>query len=252
MNIKIDEKIKKNKMKLTIISLILLLALFFIMISQTKMFNVKKITVEGNQEVSKDKLILASGIVMGESIFKLDIKNAKENLLLHPYISGVEIKRKLPSKIVIKIVEREEIATINHLESYVYIGIDGLVLDILNEKKDNKVPLINGLDIEYPSIGSKIIYKKKDKKQSDEIESFIEKCSKKELKAKINSIIFNKNDINFILYSGVNVAIGTLDNIDYKLKFLLETLKDIEQKKINIKNIYLNKSSDIIVELVGS
>lgn len=253
MNVKVDKKIKKNKIKLTIMSLILLLAVFFIMISQTTIFNVKKIIVEGNHEISKEKIVLASGIVMGENIFKLDIKNSKENLLLHPYIKGIEIKRDLPNKLIIKISEREEIAAINYLNSYAYIGFDGLVLDILKDKKDNKVPLLSGLAIEHPSIGSRVIYKKKNKTQSDEVTNFIEECSKKGIKEKIKSIVFNNNkDINIILSSGINVTFGTLDNVEYKLTFLLETLKDLEKRNINAKNIFLNKSADIIVEVVDS
>lgn len=253
MNVKVDKKIKKNKIKLTIMSLILLLAVFFIMISQTTIFNVKKIIVEGNREISKEKIVLASGIVMGENIFKLDIKNSKENLLLHPYIKGIEIKRDLPNKLIIKISEREEIAAINYLNSYAYIGFDGLVLDILKDKKDNKVPLLSGLAIEHPSIGSRVIYKQKNKTQSDDVTNFIEECSKKGIKEKIKSIVFNNNkDINIILSSGINVTFGTLDNVEYKLTFLLETLKDLEKRNINAKNIYLNKSADIIVEVVDS
>ena len=250
MGRKVDNKIKIKKIKLTIATLILLLAVFFIVVTQTTVFNVKRIIVSGNSEVSKDKIVLASGIVIGENIFKLDTKNAKENLLLHPYIDAIEINRKLPDKINIKINERKEIACIKHMNSYVYMGSNKLVLDILKEKKDNKIPLVLGVEIESPSIGSRVVYKKKTKEESKKITKALETFSDKGLKNQVKEINFNKKDIDITLNSGVKVAFGQAFKIEYKVTFLLNALKDLKQKNINAKNIYLNKGSDIIVDVV--
>lgn len=250
MGRKVDNKIRGKKIKLTIATLILLLAVFFIVVTQTNLFNVKQIIVSGNKEVSKEKIALASGIVIGENIFKLDTKNAKENLLLHPYINGIEIKRKLPDKINIVIKERQEIACIKHMSSYVYIGSDRLVLDILKEKKDNKIPLVVGLEIENPSIGSPVTYKKKTKEESKKVTEVLETLSKKGISKQTKEVKFTKQDVDIILNSGVKVAFGQAFNIEYKVTFLLSALKDLKEKNINAKNIYLNKGSDIIVDVV--
>lgn len=252
MKKKVDRKIRLKKIKLIFATLILLLAIFFILVTQTSIFNVKKILVNGNNEVSNDKISLASGIIMGENIFKADTKNAKENLLLHPYIKDVNIKRKIPDKIIININEREELACIKYMNSYVYVGLDGLILDILKEKKGNKVPLIEGLSIESPSIGSKAIYGKKNKKENNQIEEFFQVISKQGLKEQAKTITFNKNNIDIVTNTGINIAFGSPFNIEYKVKFLLETLKDLKGKNIKAKNIYLNKGNDIIVEIVDS
>lgn len=252
MGKKVDKKVKLKKTKLIVVTLILLLAIFFIVVTQTDIFNVKKISVSGNSEVPKDKIALASGIVMGENIFKLNIKSAKENLLLHPYIKNANIKRDYPDKINIKIDERQEIAFIKHMNTYVYIGFDGLVLDVLDEQKENKVPLLTGIDIENPSIGSRIIYKKKKEKESKQIKDLVESLSKEGIKSQTKEIVFKGKNIDLKLESGTKIAFGGPFNIEYKMKFLDKTLKDLKQKNINAKNIYLNKGDDIIVEVVGS
>lgn len=252
MRKKVDRKIKLKKIKLISVTLILLLAIFFIVVTQTSIFNIKRILVNGNNEVSKDKISIASGIIMGENIFKIDTKNAKANLLLHPYIKDVNIKRKMPDRIIINIDEREELACLKHMNSYIYIGFDGLILDVLKEKKENKTPIIEGLSIESPSIGSKVIYIKETKKEREQITNLIETISRQGLKEQIKLIKFDKNNINIITNTGINIAFGPPFNIEYKVKFLLGVLKDLKEKNINAKNVYLNKGSDIIIEVVDS
>ena len=225
MKEKVDKKIKQKKIKLTTVTLILLLAVFLIVVTQTSTFNVAKIVVEGNKEVSADKIKLISAIVIGENIFKLDIKNAKENLLLHTYVEDVDIKRKFPDQIMINITEREEIACIKHMNEYVYIGVNGLVLDVLKEKKENKVPLVVGVTIENPSVGSEIVYKRKDQKENAQINKMLETLALKGMKAQTEKILFNGKNIDIILLSGVNIAFGPPYNIEYKMTFGLNALK---------------------------
>ena len=252
MGRKVDKKVKLKKTKLIVVTLILLLAVFSIVVTQTDIFNIKKISVNGNNEVPKDKIALASGIIIGENIFKLNVKNAKENLLLHPYIKDAHIRRDYPDKISIEIEEREELACIKHMNTFVYIGYDSLVLDILDDEKESKVPLLLGVDIENPSIGSKVTYKKKKEEESKEIKDIIENLSKKGIKNQTKEIIFKGRDVNLHLESGTKIAFGPPLNIEYKMTFLEKTLKDLKHKNINAKNIYLNKGNDIIVEVVGS
>lgn len=251
MGKKINKKTKFKKTKIAIAILIPLLIVSFIVITQVHIFNVKEISINGNSDVPKEKILLASGIVKGDNIFKLNIKNSKENLLLHPYIKNARIKREYPDSINIEIEEREELAFIEHMNTYVYIGSDSLVLDVLDDKNENKVPLLTGIDIENPSIGSKIIYKKNEK-ESDQIKTIIEMLSKNGIKNQTKEIIFKDGNINLNLQLGTKVAFGPPFNIEYKMIFLDKSLKDLKHKNINAKNIYLNKGDDIIVEVVGS
>ncbi|AFS78314.1 putative division protein, FtsQ-type [Gottschalkia acidurici 9a] len=251
MNKNIDKKINRKKKKLTVIVLIFITAIFFIGATKTSIFNLKTIVVKGNKEITKDKIIMSSGIIVGENIFKIDLKNSKENLLLHPYIKDISIKRKLPNKIIIDIKEKEEIVAIKHMNFYTYLSHDGLILDIVPEKKDNNTPVVTELEIKDPSIGNKVEYKTS--KQGDNITSFFEECISSGLKQQIAFIKFDKGEnITITLKSGVEVAFGTLNKVKYKLNFLSNTLEDLEKKDIKAKNIYLNKGNDIIVEVVNS
>lgn len=247
-----SKKIKFKTLKIVITALILLLVIFIILLTQTTVFNVKKITINGNQELSAEKIVTASGIVKGEKIFKVDLKNAKESLLLHPYIEKTDIKRGFPDKISIAIIERQEVGYIKHMDSYIYIGVDGLVLNILKEKKDKEIPSIEGLSIESPFVGSQVIYKNKNNKQSQQITKMLKELNKSNIREEIEKIAFTKSNVDILLNAGTNIAFGPLFNIEYKMRFLFNTLKDIKEKNIKVKNIYLNKSSDIIVEVVDS
>lgn len=247
------KKRSKNKGLISLFILLLLVVVVFVITTRSSVFDIEKITVIGNNKVSTEKIKSSSEIIKGENIFKADLKNAEENLLLHSYIKRADIKRKLPDEIVINITERGEIAIIPHADSLVYVGFEGRVLDIVEEKKAGRTPVLKGLELDKPSIGLKIVLKKKTKQETDDIINFLEMYSSKGLKKQTRSIEFDKQIEAYLkLNSQGDVAFGRLNNIEYKMTFLIETLKDLEKKKIKAKTIYLNKGKDVIVELTDS
>lgn len=248
---------KKMKLKhkvLIVLAILIVLSLsFLIMNMKTDVFDITKITILGNNKVSQEKIVSSSEIVKGRNIFTVDLKTAKENLLLHSYIKKVKIKRKLPNEIVMMITERGEIAAVPHDDSLVYFGFDGMILDIVKEKKSGSTPIVEGLELDKPYIGSRAVIKKKTKQEAEDIIHFLEVYSNRGLKKITKSVVFDRDmQVHFKLNLGTDVAFGVLNNIEYKVTFLIETLKDLENKKIKAKTIYLNKGSDIIVELSDS
>ena len=234
-------------MGLIFIILSLFIAIFFILSTRTNFFHISQIIVKDNQVVDDEKVIMASGIITGENIFKINIKKAEKNLLLHPYIKHVDIRRKLPNKIVINVTERKEALIVDYIGSYLYVDDESKILNILTEKKEDKLPEIIGLKINNPSVGSTLEYE--DEEMAEQVQFFLNICRELKLEETIRTIVFDENqNVSIEMKSGTKVAFGTLDNVKYKLSFLSAILEDLSKKNQSYQSIFLDKGSNAIIK----
>ncbi|MBW4828903.1 MAG: FtsQ-type POTRA domain-containing protein [Clostridiaceae bacterium] len=243
---KVDKKVKKKK-KGIIFFIFLMTFFIFIMISfKNGLFNITSIDIVGNKKLSKEQIIRVSGGIANENIFKVNIKDIEINLKKHPYIKEAKVKRKLPDKLVVSIVERREKFSIPYMESYVYSDGESFILRIETEPDVEKVPIIIGINIEKPQIGDEIVLEKG--KNIEELESFIKMADEVKLLEQIKSIDFSKKEnININLRNGIKVAFGPLNNVEYKLRYLYSILGDVSRKDLNCKYIYFNKGENPII-----
>jgi len=244
---KVDKKIKRKRNAFILIIFLLLIGVFFILYTRTSFFHVSQIIINSNDFIEDEKIIMASGIISGENIFKINIKNAKENLLFHPYIKDAVIKRKMPNKIIIDITERKQVLLINFIGSYLYIDNEGKILNILSENTDENLPVVYGLNIKNPQIGENVIYV--DEEISVDIQNFFDIFIESKLVENVSTIEFIDNSkVNFELKNGTKVAFGTMDNVKYKVSFLLAIIENMNKNNENYESIYLDKGSNAIIK----
>lgn len=144
-----EEQIKKQKriksfriIKYTFLLVLILTAIIATMTSP--LFNIKKITVVGNEKITSDEIISLSQINIEENTYKTNMKKAKSKILENPYIKSVEIKRKLPSNVEILVEERKTTFMIEYGNSYVYINNQGYILEVSSEKLE--APILQGAE----------------------------------------------------------------------------------------------------------
>ncbi len=239
---RVEKKMRKKRIKITLLLLLLIFALFLFISLKTDFFNIVYIQVLGNNKTPKDTIIKASGIIKNENIFKLNIKSKQKSIKSLPYIKEAEIKRRLPNKIVISVVEREEKLEMVYLDSFIYLDEEGYILSIEDEKKEGFFPELKGLKVDKPKLGGNLFNSYEGLKKfiisSDEV-NVLKDFDKIDIKDKNNAIIELK--------IGTKVAFGDFNNIKYKLSFLNSILKDIDEKKLTCKYIYLNKGQNPII-----
>ncbi len=143
------QNIKKNSKKNRIIKgiikwTILLSALVasFIYFMMSPLFNLTEIQVNNNEKINTDTIISLSNLTIGENIYKTSISKIRENIKQNAYIENVQIKRKLPNKILITVQERKTTYNLEYVNSFVYINNQGYILEISQDKLE--VPIIEG------------------------------------------------------------------------------------------------------------
>jgi len=243
---KVNKKIKKKKLKIVFFLFLVLIAVFLLVSFKTDIFNISSVIVNGNEKLSSDQVIKASGCIPKENIFRVSTSEMEKRLMMQPYIKDAKIKRRLPNKIKINIAERKEKMILPYVGSYLYLDNEGFVLDIKTSKEKNKIPTISGLDIEEPKRGSSIELKSGE--SFDKIESFIELCDKLNIYVLFANLDFtDKDNISIDMKNGIKVAFGPLNNVKYKLSYLNSIINDINKKGIICKQVIFNKGENPII-----
>ena len=102
------KKLKKRRKIAFYTLLVVLLISVITVLSLTVFFNISKINVNGNSHYTSQKIIEASGLSVGQNLFRLNkfkiIESMKKEL---PYLDTVEIDRKLPVSININVTESQ-------------------------------------------------------------------------------------------------------------------------------------------------
>ncbi|GAE24154.1 cell division protein FtsQ [Halalkalibacter wakoensis JCM 9140] len=112
---------------------------------QSPLSHVRNVIVEGNHFVSESELVTISDLSTGTSMWNLDKEEVKNRVLEHVEISSVEVKRELPSTIVLTIEEYARIGYLFRDDKYFPILETGQFLDELPRQTfPSDAPLLIG------------------------------------------------------------------------------------------------------------
>ena len=219
----------KGKVKYILLFVLLLAALFAILSSS--LFDIKTIEVRGNKKVEKEEIIKLSNISYGKNIFIINKKNAMKNIFQNTYIKMINIRTSIPNRIIIDIIERDVIALVPYVGSYIYIDEEGIVLEINPAAKQADVPVIKGLKFNDFKIGDVL-------KVTNPEQLKITTEAVKEIKAAklIDLIAYidmsDLNNIKLVARNSTIILMGNSEDMGYKASFAKKILEDTIIKKI--------------------
>jgi len=73
----------------------------------TPRFSLKDIAVEGTRRLSRDDILAAAGLHLGDNLFSLDVEAAQRALTQSPWIKQAKITRQLPNRVLVQVHERQ-------------------------------------------------------------------------------------------------------------------------------------------------
>jgi cell division protein FtsQ len=95
----------------------------------TSLFHAKVVTVQGAHELSSRKVMSIAGVFPGVDVFHLNAGQAERRLELNPWIASATVTKKLPSTILISVVERAPVALVRDASgNLALVGADGVLL----------------------------------------------------------------------------------------------------------------------------
>jgi len=232
-----------------LVFLVLLMALVCMVFIGAELFQIKKVTVFGNEKLVYNDIIKLSGIDYGCNIFKVDKQLVEKRLESNPYIEVISILPNYPDELIINIRERKPAAIIPYLGSYIIIDDHGIILEIQKELEEFQYPIIRDLRVKSFVIGRELVVE--NSYQLKVLYRLLEGIDEEGIQDQISEIILkDTEDIFLISKSGMKIRMGQAVDVHNKLRWL--TVDEFAEMEDTIKNGILDVSvaSKPVIKLV--
>lgn len=199
-------------------------------------FNIKSITVEGNEYVSSDTILTCSNIQIGQNIFDFKADELQDQLKTIARIKKVSVVRIYPDKVKIVITERQPIVYIYSEGQYYAVDDEGIVVEVGSSNISTGAVVVSGLsDIQIPDVGREFDFNATAQTQTvfNVVNFFIEN----NLLSSVSEIYISSSGYYYVYMNNSNV-----------IKFY--ALASFESNEDNIKYFFSTDQANIMMEVV--
>jgi cell division protein FtsQ len=106
-------------------------------------FAITHVDVRGARRVAPEMIVRQAGIETGSNLFRVSPAAARARLLENPWIADAQVKRRLPGRVVVSVVEREPVASL-FMQEWLAVSDDGTLLPLEFTRERFELPLIAG------------------------------------------------------------------------------------------------------------
>ncbi len=211
-----------------IIILCLVLGVILIIVN-LPFFKINEVLIYGNDRVASEEILEEVGYKSNVTnyIF-LNKKQVKEKLLFNSYIKDVHFEYVFPSKMIIDIEERVQVAYVPYSQNnYLYISREGIVLQTSNQLLE-PLPIIKGVNFKEFTVGETLIINGEEiLKDTVNIINIMKKYG---IETKKLIIDISNSDIIQIKYNDFLINFGEATEIDKKVRTLYGILIALEER----------------------
>lgn len=211
--------------------LLFIICIFTAFFLSSNFFQIKYLDVNGNNNVTREEIIKLSSIYYGGNIFRINKRNSMKSIFQNPYVKMIKINRVLPDKVVIDIIERDIMAYVPYVGSYLNIDEEGMILEINPAIKHIDLPVVKGLNFETFKVGE--FLKVENEEQFSSTTQIIKVIKNAEMLNMVSEIdISDLSDIKLKTKEGIKANLGSVDNLDYKISFAKSIIEDVKKRDI--------------------
>lgn len=209
-----EDTYRKRKIVLAAAAALLLAAI--VMLS----FQIKTITVTGNQRYSQEQMI--DTLFPDRMSYNAVYCYLKDRLRPHekiPFVEDYRIVFQSPRKVEIIVYEKSVVGYVSYMSSYMYFDKDGIIVESANEQLEG-IPQITGL-----KFGQIVLYQKLPVEQNDifqEILNLTQILSVYDMK--VDRIQYNSFGEAVLFMDGIEVRLGDNESLNGKIAELNDML----------------------------
>ena len=217
-----NEKQKKRRLKMMRIRaaavLVLAAAAAAALLFVTPLFNIRSISVSGNNVVTLEQIDACIGDIAGKNLFSIWSSTIEKRLKSIAYIDEATVSKKLiPPTVYVNIRECETAAYFEIEGKQVIINSDLKILDDSNSFSLEGVPLIRGIEPKRYTVGKR--FELKDTEKLDALAIFLKTMSDID---RLSGVLYldlsSITDIKFNYEGRIDVMCGSTLELDKKLR----------------------------------
>lgn len=226
----IQKRIKRRRKRFRFFFVLIVISVIIIFLFKTPVFIVKNVVVKGNNIVNEQVIKELSDIKTGDNLLKMNIRKINENILTNSYVEGIKVKRSLFGTVQIIINERQSAGIAKYGNRFVTVDKKGVVIETVDSRGGISLPLIEGLDIIEAKPGK--VFELSEARKIDVFKIVFDNITNSNLSDIINEVDM-KSLLSIIIRTdnGINIKLGSIENIEYKLRVSKAIMENDVEKK---------------------
>ncbi len=189
-------------------------------------FKVRSITVEGNKHYSKDQILRASGMYIGQSVWEVNKAQTAANIKAScPYVENVSVSSSLLNTYTITVKETTIVGAMYYNGSWLLVGKNGQAVD--------KIPLSGNVPGRYlyfkgaNATGKGLGKRAMDDRCTEIVQTYLEAAEQYKLEGVCELDMSNKSDLRLNWKNQITILLGNESNLAYEIAVVKETLPSI-------------------------
>ena len=217
-------------------------------------FGLKKVEIRGNSRYTEKQILDACGFSPSDNLFGVDLKKAEKNIIKkYPYISKVTFKRVLPSTLIVNVTEDAPSYCAEIYGDYFLLSEDLRIISKHDIYEDIEVLDMPVIYLKLPQVeravqGERIVFDKNS--NYDHLIEFLSELREQEIYNRTDCIDA-RDRYHIALYTDggkYKIVVGTLDNLDTKLKFVKNVIATYDPYAI--VSINVEKVNQIVARVM--
>lgn len=220
---------KRNKLRraLSVIGVLLAVAVVVCVLSLTVFFKIDSISITGSKKYSQQEIIAVLPFEKNDNLFLINKDECAERIEKNlPYIYSVEISRKLPSTVVIKVTQANRLFAVKNSDKTYTVLDDNLkVLEKSSRKCPSGAIRIKKATLKSAVTGEKAEFSQKHTNKC--IPAMIDVIKDMRLD-EATGIYSDGSDSNYVVYdSRITIKLGAVSGMEDKLYAALTAIEKL-------------------------
>lgn len=245
--IKLPPKKQKNKHSVFFAPLAFALVCAALIFVLGVFFQVNTIEVNGNSFYSDSEVAEASGVAEGDNLFFINRFSAASRIFAKlAYVEGVSIDRKLPSSLIIDVVESEAIACVETDNGIWAVDRTCKLLSKVSSEDAAALVQVKGFTVENPVQGEIISNPGIDTTTISYLSDMLRQISALNLRQSIEYIdMSNAGSPEFDFLGRFTVIMGAYENVPYKFQLLIAAVAGLQSGDCGTLDLSIDEAAHL-------
>ena len=222
-------------------------------LSMVIFFRVRDIQVTGSTYYTAEEVIAACGITKGDNLLTISrCKAAGSVMAALPYVKTVQVTRHLPDTLELTVTEYDVTYAVQDTsDGYWLVTSDGKITEQTDDKTVKSHILVSGFKIASPVVGEQLSVAVAEGQEAAgegqlaAMTSLLQELEKSDLTKQVVSVdIPASYELAFWYGSQYYVKLGNKDDLPYKLEYLKEVLKNLEDYQSGTIDLSFSEGSE--------